>query len=106
MLAALAIKPGNVIARNNLGHALLKQDKPDEAVIEFQELVRAQPENPIALDSLASAYAAAGDFIQAIRVAQNALSRALAMKDERLARTIRQRLLLFHQQGEAAPPSR
>jgi Tfp pilus assembly protein PilF len=104
--AALATKPGHVMARNNLGHALLKQDQPHEAVVEFQELVRAQPENPLALDSLASAYAAAGDFAQAIRVGQNALSRALAMKDERLARTIRQRLLLFHQQGEAAPPLR
>jgi Tfp pilus assembly protein PilF len=102
--AALAIKPGNVIARSNLGHALLKEDRPEDAVLEFQELVRAQPENPVALDALATAYAASGDFAQAIRVGQHALTRATAMKDEQFARTIRQRLLMFHQQGEAAPP--
>jgi tetratricopeptide (TPR) repeat protein len=102
--AALAVKPGNAAARNNLGLVLLELRRPDEAVVQFQELVRLQPENPQALDALASAYAEAGEFMLAIGVGQQALSRALAARNESLARAIRQRLLVYQQQREAAFP--
>ena len=98
--AALAIKPGNASARNNLGRALLRQGRPEQAIQQFQELVRIQPENPAALDALAEGYAAAGHFGEAVRVAEFALSRAHASKDEPLARAIRQRLLIYQQQTE------
>jgi Tfp pilus assembly protein PilF len=102
--AALVVKPGNAAARNNLGRTLLQQGRPDEAIQQFQEWVRIQPENATAIDLLASAYAAAGDFEHAVRTGEQALTRALASKDELLARAIRQRILIYQQQSEAAAP--
>jgi len=89
---ALAIKPDNVPAHNNLGRVLLGDGRADEAAEHFQHIVSLQPDNVSALDALAQAYAASGRRDQAVRFGQQALSRAIAAKNDALAREIRQHL--------------
>jgi tetratricopeptide (TPR) repeat protein len=57
--------------------------------------------NPAVLDVLATAYAAQGRMDMAARTAQRAFQRALAMKNDKLAGEIRQRLDTY--QGAAGP---
>ena len=53
--------------------------------------------NPAALDVLAAAYASQGRLDLATRMAQRAFQRALAMKNDRLATEIRQRLETYQE---------
>jgi Flp pilus assembly protein TadD len=99
--SALAVKPDNAIAHNNLGRSLLALGRADEAVTEFLELTKLQPENAAAHDGLAQAFAATGRHEPALRSAQQALSRALAAKNDAFAREIRQRLQQYQQQVDA-----
>ena len=63
--------------------------------------------NPAVLDVLAAAYASQGRLDLATRTAQRAFQRALAMKNERLAAEIRQRLEAYQEAvGPAESPDR
>ena len=53
--------------------------------------------DPLILDFLAAAYAAAGRFEEAVTTAQAAIGLAAAAGDERLADKVRQRLLGYQQ---------
>ncbi len=62
--------------------------------------------NPAALDVLAAAYASQQRFDLAVRTAQRAFQRALAVKNDVLARAIRQRLEGYSQMIPDAEGSR
>jgi len=97
---ALELKPDLSTARNNLGLALLEMDRPDQALEQYRDWVRIQPESAVAYDGLAAAYAANGRFDQAAAAAQQALSRAIAVKNTDLSRDIRQRIQFYQLQIE------
>jgi tetratricopeptide (TPR) repeat protein len=62
--------------------------------------------NPAVLDVLAAAYASQGRMDIAARTAQRAFQRALAMKNDRLAGEIRQRLEIYQGAGQAESSDR
>ena len=52
---ALRIDPGYANAHNNLGNVLLAQGKHEEAIREFREVVRLQPDSEVARKNLEAA---------------------------------------------------
>jgi tetratricopeptide (TPR) repeat protein len=60
-LAGLAHHPGYVSARVTLGRALLEAGRPEDARIEFEQVVRAAPENLAAIRALATLHERQGD---------------------------------------------
>ena len=69
----MRIDPAYANAHNNLGGVYLGEGKTDDAIREFSEVVRLQPESPAALKNLAAAYAMAGQFDRAVAAADAAL---------------------------------
>jgi Flp pilus assembly protein TadD len=62
----LQLDPASWVARQNLAAALVAQDKPDAAILEYKELLKQNPrDNPAKLE-LARLYLAEGDFSQAL----------------------------------------
>ena len=79
---ALRLRPDYALARGNLGRILLVKNNVTEALKEFEEAVRLDPNNPQNLLGLSEAFAAGGDYAQAIaaldRAAKLPLSEPLA----------------------------
>ena len=84
---ALAIDPSYANAHNNLGNVLLAIGRNDDAIREFSELVRLQPDSAAALGNLAAAYAAAQQFDRAVELTDAALR---LKPQEPLASTLKQ----------------
>ena len=80
--------------------AALAAGRADKALGHFEHIVQLQPDNVAALQLVAESYAAMGRFDQATRIAQQALARASAAKNDVAAREIRQRMLQYEQQTE------
>lgn len=89
---ALTARPDHAIALGNMGRLLMRRGRPNEAIWHFDRLHRLQPDNPAAADSLAAAYAAAGDVKRAATLEHEALQLAIAARSDELARVIRGRL--------------
>ncbi|HKZ06300.1 MAG TPA: tetratricopeptide repeat protein, partial [Methylomirabilota bacterium] len=60
--------PTFVVARYLLAHAALAANRPDKAIVEFQEVLRAAPTNTNARFSLGVAYAQAGQIPEALDI--------------------------------------
>jgi len=96
---ALQLRPESVVFALDLAWVLATNAE----VLDAREATRIaertsgaeRQSNPAALDVLAAAYAAAGRIELAARTAQLALQRALAVKNDRLAAEIRQRLDVY-----------
>ena len=98
---ALESRPDNAAALANLSRLLIRRGRPDQAVDHLERLQRLQPENPVVLGNLAAAYAADGQASRAVRSAREALQRALAAKNEALARQLGTMLQEFEQLEQA-----
>ena len=69
----LANTSDNPLAENNLGNALLKRGKPDEAVVHYREAIRLYPPFPEAYNSLGHALMKKGQLDEAIAHIRKAL---------------------------------
>ena len=102
---ALAIKPNHAAVLNNL--AWIRATQPDprfrdgpQAVRLAQRAVELSPGDANALDTLAAAYAEAGQFADAVRTAREARQAAATAGNQRLAKSLGQRTSLY---GEGKP---
>ena len=99
----MRLEPDNLAALNSVAWILATHPDPKlrdaNQAIEFAEraaeLTRYQ--NAAVLDTLAAAYAAAGQFDRAVTTAQTALELASAAQNEQLANHIRKQLELYKQ---------
>jgi Flp pilus assembly protein TadD len=102
---ALESRPDHAAAHANLGRLFMRRGRADQAIGHLETLQRIQPENPAVLGNLAAAYAATGQMSRAVQTAQSALRRALASKNEPLARQIRAQLQEYEGQAGGGPGS-
>ena len=79
----------------------MRRGRPDQAIDHLERLQRLQPENPVVLGNLAAAYAANGQVSRAVRSAREAMQRAVAAKNEALARQLGTMLQEFEQREQA-----
>jgi serine/threonine protein kinase/tetratricopeptide (TPR) repeat protein len=71
--AALAARPGNLVALNNLGISLLDQGKSDSAIAALEEAIRLDPADATAHFNLGAALRAKGDLDGAIAAYRKAI---------------------------------
>ena len=99
----LRAHPGNEQLMNNLAWALATS--PDAALrngkqalqLARQAMKQSGGKEPSLLDTLAAAYAEAGQYAEAVRTAREALQMATQQKNQRLAESLRGRLKLYEQ---------
>jgi tetratricopeptide (TPR) repeat protein len=70
---ALEVTENNYLAHNNLGAALYKKGQTDEAIPQFQEVLRLQPDDAETHNNLGAALVRKGQTDEAIRQFQEAL---------------------------------
>jgi Flp pilus assembly protein TadD len=99
---AIESRPDNAAARANLARQLMRRGRPDQAVTHLEHLQRLQPENPVVLANLAGAYAANGQVTRAVKAARDAMQRAIAVKNDPLARQLGTMLQDLEQQEQAS----
>jgi predicted Zn-dependent protease len=76
----------------------MRRGTPAEALPSFQHIVRLRPEDPVALDLLASAQAASGNPGLAARTARAAMLLAIKARNDELTRGIQERLERYERQ--------
>jgi Flp pilus assembly protein TadD len=99
---ALESRPDNAAAHANLARLLMGRGRPDQALNHLEHLRRLQPENPVVLGNLAAAYAADGQMSRAVRSVRDAMQRAIAARNDALARQLGTMLQDFEQQEQGA----
>ncbi len=77
---ALAQAGGDLVQKINAGYDLLEQGKYDQAQKIYEEILRKQPNHPIALNNLAAISSKQGKFEQALAQLQRALPQAKGYK--------------------------
>jgi tetratricopeptide (TPR) repeat protein len=98
---ALQTDPNRIRTLNNLAHILATHPdpqlrNPDQAIKLAERAANlTRHHSPTILNTLAAAYAAAGQFSEAIETAEKALDLAQSSGQSQLAEDIRNRLLLF-----------
>ncbi len=104
---AARLAPRDVAIQTRLVILLIDLGKLDEADSQLRRAIGRRPAAdrwPEILDILASAYATAGRFPEAVKTAQQAIKRATAAGRDKLAAQIRTRLKLY-KQNKPAPRS-
>lgn len=75
---ALELSPAFTAARANLALVLYRQNRPDEAIAELDQVIAEEPENPGHANLQAAAKGRIGDFEDAIRLYETVLAQAPA----------------------------
>jgi len=70
---ALAVRPGNSAAYNNLGNALSAQKKPDEAVAAYRKAIEIDPKHTVAHSNLGVAFGGQRKLDEAIAAYRKAI---------------------------------
>ncbi len=78
--AALAQAGGDLVQKINAGYDLLERGKYDQAQKMYEEILKQQPNHPIALNNLAAISCKQGKFDQALAQLQRALPQASGYK--------------------------
>ena len=73
--AAVAVRPGNAVAHQNLGHALKAKGDFDGAVVEFKEMIRLDPKLPWAHHWLVDTLITTGEVDWAVAYYEEAIRR-------------------------------
>ena len=99
---ALRLIPGYLETQNNLAWLLAthpdpRQRRPAEAVRLAEAAARRRAEDPVVLDTLAAAYACAGRYHRAVRIATQALGMARATGDPALVEALHRRLRTYRE---------
>ena len=95
---ALQTKPNTAQIHYNLGVALSEQGRLDEAVKCYERAAELTKYEDIAiLETLAAAYAAAGQLDRAINIMQTAINLVVAAKNNELADNLRKQLEIYKQ---------
>jgi spermidine synthase len=108
---ALRLNPNHASAANNLAWLLATSNDPqlrnaEEAVRWARRAAEMTgDESPVALDTLAAAYGAAGRFDQAVEAAKKAIDLCVQSGQSETARKIRQRLRLYENHQPYRPVS-
>jgi tetratricopeptide (TPR) repeat protein len=99
---AVALDPADTASVANLGNALRKTGKPEEAIAAYKKALEKDPNNPDLLNNLAVALRGQGKNTEAIEV----LQRALAKKpgDPALSGNLAKALRAEKRYAEAIPP--
>ncbi len=74
--AAIALRPGAAIARNNFGMALANMDRKEESIAQYQRALELDPDALPSLENFGIESAMAGHYPQAIRALQESLRRS------------------------------
>src|SRR5205823_5434618 len=99
--AALELQPDNVVFQNSLAWMLAAAPKANlrDGARALELATKADQStggnNPIALRTLAAAYAEAGDFSNAVQTSQSALQLAEAQSNPQLADSLRREIKLY-----------
>lgn len=101
---AIRLNPDLGDAHYYLGTVLQKLDLPEESLAHWQQAVELRPNWVAPLLALSKAYAASGQFQDAIQAAEQALQLARASGNDGLVQAI-QRRLDRHRQGPLADPT-
>jgi tetratricopeptide (TPR) repeat protein len=99
---ALDARPDHGAAHANLARAYMRRGRPDQAIRHYEQLQRQQPENAVLLGNLAAAYAGTGQLNRALPTAHAALQRAIAAKDEPLARELALRVQEYEEASRSS----
>ena len=78
--SALAQAGGDLVQKINAGYDLLERGKYDQAQKMYEEILKQQPNHPIALNNLAAISCKQGKFDQALAQLQRALPQAAGYK--------------------------
>ena len=89
-------RPGNAAARNNLGQALLREGRLEQAMLHLEQAVRINPAMTEAYSNLAGVMDRSGRSAEAIEL----LERALALNPDRPARIHSNLGIVFARRGE------
>jgi protein O-mannosyl-transferase len=100
---ALKLQPRFPQACYNMGRAFMTNHQPDVAVDCFQRAL-ALDQNPVVLGALAAAYAAAGNFSEAVAAAQRARALALAQNNQTLAGILESQLRRYQEGRGGSQP--
>ena len=98
---ALRAKPDRPDIMNNLAWLIATHNKADfyepKRAIDLAERAceLTKYQEPSLLDTLAAAYAAAGNFAQAVRTAEKAVELTVSLRNEEMAEQIKARLKLY-----------
>jgi len=100
---ALKLQPRYPQAYYNMGRAFMTNGQPMVAADCFQRAL-ALDQNPVVLGALASAYAQAGNFAEAVATAQRARQLALAQNNTALAKSLALQLKRYQAGGGDSQP--
>jgi len=101
---AIALQPAYSKPYLNLGKTLLKEGRVPSAITNLFIAMKLEPDWPEALESLADAYAAGGNFSNAIATANLALGMAQTNRQDSLANQISDELSAYKAKSIPSPP--
>jgi len=96
---AVDLDPGNISVRYNLAVTLARLKQPDQAIVQWLQILRQNPRDADTLSCLAASYAETGRLEEALKTLEEALRIAQSAGDERLIGQITKQITLYKQRS-------